>query len=71
MAVTVNCGFKPDIFSVLGIGSGNKWRLAPTMYTVREGRKDDFGEIKHGLLSVFHSQFSQLSEFMFMHITRC
>ncbi|KAK3251994.1 hypothetical protein CYMTET_38691 [Cymbomonas tetramitiformis] len=28
----VRAGFKPDVFTLLGINSGNKWRLSPTMY---------------------------------------
>ena len=29
-------GFKPDVFTALGIGTGNAWRLKPTIYSVQE-----------------------------------
>jgi hypothetical protein len=37
------CGFKPDVYTMLGINSNNKWRLEPTIYSVKEvnGWNDD------------------------------
>ena len=37
------CGFKPDVYTMLGINSKNKWRLEPTIYSVVEanGWNDD------------------------------
>lgn len=37
------CGFKPDVYTMLGIDSGNDWRLKPTIYSVDEanGWNDD------------------------------
>jgi hypothetical protein len=34
--IHVKTGFKPDIFTALGINSGNVWRLNPVIYTVKE-----------------------------------
>jgi hypothetical protein len=36
LGMEVKCGFKPDVFTMLGINSGNEWRLKPTIYTVDE-----------------------------------
>ena len=36
MDIKVVCGFKPDVFTRLGIESGNEWRLPPTIYSVKE-----------------------------------
>jgi len=40
---TKMCGFKPDVYTMLGIDSGNEWRLKPTIYSVDEanGWNDD------------------------------
>mmetsp|Transcript_18526 Transcript_18526/g.21384 ORF Transcript_18526/g.21384 Transcript_18526/m.21384 type:complete len:361 (+) Transcript_18526:201-1283(+) len=32
----IKCGFKPDIFTELGIETNNKWKLEPTIYKVKE-----------------------------------
>ena len=34
--VTDGAGFKPDVFTRLGIYSGNEWRLPPTIFTAKE-----------------------------------
>ena len=36
LGMEIKCGFKPDVFTMLGINSGNEWRLKPTIYTVGE-----------------------------------
>ena len=36
LGMEIKCGFKPDVFTMLGINSGNEWRLKPTIYTVVE-----------------------------------
>ncbi|KAL3794825.1 hypothetical protein ACHAW5_004347 [Stephanodiscus triporus] len=36
MGMEIKCGFKPDVFTMLGINSGNEWRLKPVIYTVDE-----------------------------------
>ena len=28
----VTCGFKPDVYTCLGIETGNQWHLPPTIY---------------------------------------
>jgi hypothetical protein len=33
VGLKIECGFKPDIFTELGIGSKNDWRLPPTIYS--------------------------------------
>jgi hypothetical protein len=33
MGLKIKCGFKPDIFTELGIGSENDWKLPPTIYS--------------------------------------
>jgi hypothetical protein len=39
MGLKIECGFKPDIFTELGIGSKNDWRLPPTIYSRDEVKK--------------------------------
>jgi hypothetical protein len=39
MGLKVNCGFKPGVFTELGIGSKNDWRLPPTIYSCDEVKK--------------------------------
>ena len=35
----VTNGFKPDVFTMLGINQENEWRLAPTIYSVEDVKK--------------------------------
>jgi hypothetical protein len=39
MDLKIKCGFKPDIFTELGIESKNDWRLPPTMFSRYEVKK--------------------------------
>lgn len=36
MGFIVTCGFKPDFLTLLGINTGNQWKLKPTIYSVKE-----------------------------------
>lgn len=36
MKLFIKAGFKPDVYTELGINQGNPWRLEPTIYKVKE-----------------------------------
>ena len=36
LGMNIRSGFKPDIFTALGINGGNEWRLEPTIFRVEE-----------------------------------
>ena len=39
MDLKIKCGFKPDIFTELGIETKNEWRLPPTIYSRDEVKR--------------------------------
>lgn len=42
MGFHVRLGFKPDIFTELGMYRGNEWRLSPAIYSVEQVMADNF-----------------------------